>query len=213
MSEQTTKKTTKKTAPKTATRTRKTAQSEKKPKTAANAAHVSEEITAAANTAPDMPDGNTAGVDEGNAVERDNAEGNAPENTAPGAGGNAETPDNGADQSGGNPDGNAPEAGGDPNAAAPAAEGEDTEGEADAGAWKVARMLKVTKPLMQGDDVKALQAALIAHGYHCGVNGANGVYGRETAYAVRCFQSANRLIVDGRAGRYTVAALGGVWEG
>ncbi|WP_363316684.1 peptidoglycan-binding domain-containing protein [uncultured Dysosmobacter sp.] len=38
-------------------------------------------------------------------------------------------------------------------------------------------------------------------------------YGRETAYAVRCFQSANRLIVDGRAGRYTVAALGGVWEG
>ena len=74
-------------------------------------------------------------------------------------------------------------------------------------------MLKITKPLMKGDDVKALQAALIARNYHCGVNGASGVFDRYTAHAVRCFQSANRLIVDGKAGRYTVAALGGVWKG
>lgn len=84
----------------------------------------------------------------------------------------------------------------------------DTENAADG--WEVARVLKVTKPLMKGDDVKALQAALIAHNYHCGATGIDGVYGRNTAYAVRCFQSANRLVVDGKAGRYTVAALGGV---
>ena len=92
--------------------------------------------------------------------------------------------------------------GGDPAQATPAAEG-----------WTVARVLKITKPLMKGEDVKALQAALIARGYHCGVSGANGVYERNTAYAVRCFQAANRLIVDGKAGRFTVAALGGTWNG
>ncbi len=79
--------------------------------------------------------------------------------------------------------------------------------------WEVARVLKVTKPLIQGDDVKALQEALIAHNYHCGVTGADGIYAKNTAYAVRCFQSAHGLIVDGKAGRYTVAALGGVWKG
>jgi len=83
----------------------------------------------------------------------------------------------------------------------------------DAEGWAVARVLKVTKPLMQGEDVKALQAALIARGYHCGAGGASGVYERFTAYAVRCFQSANRLIVDGKAGRFTVSALGGTWKG
>ncbi len=79
--------------------------------------------------------------------------------------------------------------------------------------WEVARVLKVTKPLIKGDDVKALQEALIAHNYHCGVTGADGIYAKNTAYAVRCFQSAHGLIVDGKAGRYTVAALGGVWKG
>lgn len=82
-----------------------------------------------------------------------------------------------------------------------------------AGGWEVARVLKVTKPLMKGDDVKALQTALIARKHHCGATGVDGVYGKNTAYAVRCFQSANRLVVDGKAGRYTVAALGGVWKG
>lgn len=94
------------------------------------------------------------------------------------------------------------EKGGDPAQAAPAAEG-----------WTVARVLKITKPLMKGEDVNALQVALIARGYHCGASGASGVYERNTAYAVRCFQAANRLIVDGRAGRFTVAALGGTWNG
>ena len=100
------------------------------------------------------------------------------------------------------PEGEEAQGGGNPKQAAPAAEG-----------WTVARVLKITKPLMKGEDVKALQAALIARGYHCGASGASGVYERNTAYAVRCFQAASRLIVDGRAGRFTVAALGGTWNG
>lgn len=66
--------------------------------------------------------------------------------------------------------------------------------------------------LMRGDDVKALQTALIERNYHCGTNGADGTYGRLTAYAVRCFQASKGLIVNGRADRYTIAALGGTWK-
>lgn len=81
-----------------------------------------------------------------------------------------------------------------------------------AGSFEVSRVLKVTKPLMRGDDVKALQTALIERNYHCGTNGADGTYGRLTAYAVRCFQASKGLIVNGRADRYTIAALGGTWK-
>lgn len=81
-----------------------------------------------------------------------------------------------------------------------------------AGGWEVARVLKVTKPLTKGDDVKALQNALIANNYHCGRDGADGVFGKNTAYAVRCFQSRKGLIVDGKAGKFTVSALGGTWK-
>lgn len=78
--------------------------------------------------------------------------------------------------------------------------------------WKVGRVLRVTVPLMQGDDVRAVQRALIAAGYPCGPAGENGVFGRETARALRAFQAARRMIVDGRAGRYSVEQLGGVWD-
>lgn len=78
--------------------------------------------------------------------------------------------------------------------------------------WKVGRLLCVSRNLMKGDDVRAVQLALIASGYPCGASGANGVYGRETAQAVRRFQALNRLIVDGKAGKYTVKALGGEWN-
>ena len=81
-----------------------------------------------------------------------------------------------------------------------------------AASFEVARVLKVTKPLMRGDDVKALQTALIERNDHCGANGADGTYGRLTAYAVRCFQASKGLIVNGRADRYTIAALGGTWK-
>lgn len=79
--------------------------------------------------------------------------------------------------------------------------------------WEVKRELKVTKPIMKGADVKNLQNALIARGFNCGIGGANGEYGKDTALAVRHFQSMNRLIVDGKAGKFTVTALGGVWKG
>ena len=81
-----------------------------------------------------------------------------------------------------------------------------------AGGWAVSRVLKIENPLIRGADVKALQTALIAAGYHCGADGADGVYGRNTAYAVRCFQSYRGLVVDGKAGKYTVTTLGGTWK-
>lgn len=151
-------------------------------------------------------------------VEADNRNGGAvgesgaPDNGSGGSGENTEQAAHAPDQNGDIPEQSeegaaqaAPKAGGGGAAEeekAPAAEG-----------WAVARVLKITKPLMKGEDVKALQDALIARGYHCGASGASGVYERNTAYAVRCFQAANRLIVDGRAGRFTVAALGGTWNG
>ena len=139
-------------------------------------------------------------------------ESGAPDNGSGGSGENTEQAAHAPDQNGDIPEQSeegaaqaAPKAGGGGGAGeekGPAAEG-----------WAVARVLKITKPLMKGEDVKALQDALIARGYHCGASGASGVYERNTAYAVRCFQAANRLIVDGRAGRFTVAALGGTWNG
>ena len=143
-----------------------------------------------------------------------------------GAVGESGAPDNGSGRSGENPEqaAHAPDQNGDipeqseegAAQAAPEAGGGGAAEEEKAPAaegWAVARILKITKPLMKGEDVKALQDALIARGYHCGASGASGVYERNTAYAVRCFQAANRLIVDGRAGRFTVAALGGTWNG
>ena len=139
-------------------------------------------------------------------------ESGAPDNGSGGSGENTEQAAHAPDQNGDIPEQSeegaaqaAPKAGGGGAAEeekAPAADG-----------WAVARVLKITKPLMKGEDVKALQAALIARGYHCGPSGASGIYERNTAYAVRCFQAANRLIVDGKAGRFTVAALGGTWNG
>lgn len=80
------------------------------------------------------------------------------------------------------------------------------------GGFKLTRELKVTKPLMKGEDVQAVQAALIAQKLFCGVEGVNGMYGASTALAVRHFQSMNRLIVSGKVEKFTVTALGGTWE-
>ncbi|MHC1787485.1 MAG: peptidoglycan-binding protein [Christensenellales bacterium] len=57
-----------------------------------------------------------------------------------------------------------------------------------------------------GDDVRALQTRLIALGYLR--QGANdGVYGKGTQNAVRAFQQANGLSVDGSAGPQTLQKL------
>ena len=77
----------------------------------------------------------------------------------------------------------------------------------------LARDLRVTKPLMEGYDVAAVQDALIAKNFHCGIDGASGVYNASTAYAVRLFQSHNRLIVSGKVDKFTAIALGIDWTG
>lgn len=69
----------------------------------------------------------------------------------------------------------------------------------------VARTLRLETPYMTGDDVRALQTALAAHGYACA---ADGVFGPGTAALVKQFQQASGLAADGAAGPSTRAALG-----
>lgn len=77
--------------------------------------------------------------------------------------------------------------------------------------WSVSRILRKTSPLMKGADVKNLQSALIAKGYSCGGTGADGEFGKNTESAVKSFQKAAGLTVDGKAGENTIDALGGKW--
>lgn len=60
---------------------------------------------------------------------------------------------------------------------------------------------------MDGNDVKTLQAALIANGFSCGTAGADGDFGRATDAALRKFQSKYSLGVDGIAGNATWSKL------
>ena len=76
--------------------------------------------------------------------------------------------------------------------------------------WSVSRVLKLAKPMQKGSDVKALQTALADAGYPCGK--ADGILGPKTAAMIRAYQSANGLAIDGKAGKNTVTALGGVWK-
>jgi chitosanase len=68
-----------------------------------------------------------------------------------------------------------------------------------------ARVLRLTSPLMRGDDVSALQRSLKDHGFVCALD---GVFGPNTEQAVRAFQMANALEADGIAGPDTIDALG-----
>ena len=58
----------------------------------------------------------------------------------------------------------------------------------------------------KGDDVRKVQQRLIQWGYMTG--SADGIYGADTEAAVRKFQSANGLSVDGKVGAKTAAAIG-----
>lgn len=58
-----------------------------------------------------------------------------------------------------------------------------------------------------GEDVKKLQNALIGAGYDVGKSGADGIYGANTESAVRKYQQANGLSVDGIAGELTLGKL------
>ena len=68
------------------------------------------------------------------------------------------------------------------------------------------RILKlIDKPRMSGDDVKELQTLLDKHGFPCGE--IDGIFGPATDKAVKSFQKANGLTVDGKVGEKTWAAL------
>jgi len=78
---------------------------------------------------------------------------------------------------------------------------------------EIVRVLRVRKPLMKGDDVKALHKALVAAGVGVSTDCVNGEYGAATAQAVRFFQNANNLKVTGVVDQTTALLLGGPWTG
>lgn len=69
-----------------------------------------------------------------------------------------------------------------------------------------AEVLHITRPLMRGGRIKALQKELTRRGYHPGT--VDGVYGPQTASAVQVFQGDSGLVPDGEAGPATLAKLG-----
>ena len=86
--------------------------------------------------------------------------------------------------------------------------------------WTVTRLLKLTKPMQKGEDVTELQTRLIDGGFKSVlIDGrlkavkADGTLGPITEAAIKAFQQSKGLQVDGKAGRNTVTALGGVWGG
>ena len=62
----------------------------------------------------------------------------------------------------------------------------------------------------EGPDVKEMQSRLIALGFSCGPDGADGEFGDNTEKAVKAFQKAKGLTVNGRYDAATRAALEGV---
>lgn len=70
--------------------------------------------------------------------------------------------------------------------------------------------LKVLRKGSEGADVKALQTLLIGYGYSCGRYGADGDFGSATEKAVKAYQKANGLDVDGIVGPASWGKLLGV---
>jgi hypothetical protein len=67
--------------------------------------------------------------------------------------------------------------------------------------------IKVLKKGAKGNSVKSMQILLIGYGFSCGSYGADGSFGGATDKAVRAFQKANGLEVDGCCGPTTWAKL------
>jgi hypothetical protein len=68
-----------------------------------------------------------------------------------------------------------------------------------------ANILRVTQPLTRGPLVRKVQRALISAGFSPGK--PDGVYGPQTAHAVREFQNTKALVADGEVGPATLKAL------
>lgn len=66
---------------------------------------------------------------------------------------------------------------------------------------------RLLKKGMKGDDVKALQKALIKLGYSCGKWGADGDFGSATETALKKFQKDHKCEVDGKYGPESHKAL------
>lgn len=67
------------------------------------------------------------------------------------------------------------------------------------------RALHLTSPLMQGEDVQQVQAALKKAGFNLAMDGS---FGQGTEQAVRQFQQQQQLTIDGQVGAATRKALG-----
>jgi peptidoglycan hydrolase-like protein with peptidoglycan-binding domain len=61
--------------------------------------------------------------------------------------------------------------------------------------------------MTKGEDVYALQTALVDQGFSVGNSGADGYFGNDTSTAVKAFQKAHGLVVDGIAGGKTQKLL------
>ena len=59
----------------------------------------------------------------------------------------------------------------------------------------------------KGEIAKLVQAMLICRGYSCGNCGVDGDFGASSVIALKRFQSANRLVADGIAGKATAMKL------
>ena len=64
---------------------------------------------------------------------------------------------------------------------------------------------RMLKKGMKGEDVRTMQVYLNALGYNCGT--ADGIFGNKTVEAVKAFQEAEGLTVDGIAGTQTLETL------
>lgn len=70
--------------------------------------------------------------------------------------------------------------------------------------------IKLLKKGAKGNSVKSMQILLIGYGFSCGIYGADGSFGGATDKALREFQKAKGLSVDGVCGPKTWAKLLGV---
>lgn len=69
------------------------------------------------------------------------------------------------------------------------------------------RTLRLSDPMMEGEDVRELQEKLIEQGHSVGSSGADGIFGQGTHTAVMAFQTAEGIQVDGIVGPETLSQL------